>query len=384
MNAIILAAGKGSRMRKDGYSTPKPLLPILGVPNLERTVWMLHEFGIEDITVLCNSEFLEQYRFLQERYRCHILHNPIYRNTLYSMNQAIDLFHDTFVIEGDLVLARNIFSRQDNSFYYVMRYPQCGEDAWHPILEGEQITSFQIGYSNEPCLLGVSFWAQKDCPLVKSVLREYFTEETFKNDSIFWDDCITSVLRQIPIRVREVSSSDACEMNTGIEYKFAQEMCSKYFQNCLPFILDYGREQAIRSHRLNFVEDIDSCTQWQEQLLDYLGDKSQEGNLSRNPTVFTCGEFPFMAKDTQTGDYVAYFDVAEASHYILLRRLFVAQEARRHGIGSEIVRYIKLYAKLSNKELRVNVYDADAEQFYRKLGMKPYFKTLRFPMEDLL
>ena len=44
-------------------------------------------------------------------------------------------------------------------------------------------------------------------------------------------------------------------------------MCSKYFQNCLPFILDYGREQAIRSHRLNFVEDIDSCTQWQEQLL---------------------------------------------------------------------------------------------------------------------
>ena len=58
MNAIILAAGKGSRMRKDGYSTPKPLLPILGVPNLERTVWMLHEFGIEDITVLCNSEFL--------------------------------------------------------------------------------------------------------------------------------------------------------------------------------------------------------------------------------------------------------------------------------------------------------------------------------------
>lgn len=116
MNAIILAAGKGSRMRKDGYSTPKPLLPILGVPNLERTVWMLHEFGIEDITVLCNSEFLEQYRFLQERYRCHILHNPIYRNTLYSMNQAIDLFHDTFVIEGDLVLARNIFSGKTIAF----------------------------------------------------------------------------------------------------------------------------------------------------------------------------------------------------------------------------------------------------------------------------
>lgn len=44
MNAIILAAGKGSRMRKDGYSTPKPLLPILGVPNLERTVWIIADY----------------------------------------------------------------------------------------------------------------------------------------------------------------------------------------------------------------------------------------------------------------------------------------------------------------------------------------------------
>ena len=46
------------------------------------------------------------------------------------MNQAIDLLHDTFVIEGDLVLARNIFSQQDNSFYYVMRYPFTILDWW--------------------------------------------------------------------------------------------------------------------------------------------------------------------------------------------------------------------------------------------------------------
>ena len=76
MNAIILAAGKGSRMRKDGYDIPKPLLPILGVPNMERTVWMLRDFGIDDITILCNSDCFEQYRFLQEKYHCNILHNP--------------------------------------------------------------------------------------------------------------------------------------------------------------------------------------------------------------------------------------------------------------------------------------------------------------------
>lgn len=384
MNAIILAAGKGSRMRKDGYDIPKPLLPILGVPNMERTVWMLRDFGIDDITILCNSDCFEQYRFLQEKYHCNILHNPIHRNSLYSVNQAIDLFHDTFVIEGDLVLSRNIFSCQNGSFYYVMRYPKCEKDAWRPILEGERITSFQIGYFTEPCLLGVSFWDQNDCSLVKTTLREYFTEENFRNDSIFWDDCIVKILDQIKIGVREVSQDDACEMNTGVEYAFAQKMCSKYYQNCLHFILDYGREQTVRTHRLIFVQNVELCRQWQEEFLDYLDEKLHVQCESRNPTVFTQGEFPFMVKDKQTGNYVAYFDIAEASDYILLRRLFINQENRRHGIGREIVNYIKLYAKLSNKELRVNVYTADVEQFYRKLGMKPYFKTFRFPMEDSL
>lgn len=384
MNAIILAAGKGSRMRKDGYDTPKPLLPILGVPNMERTVWMLRDFGIDDITILCNSDCFEQYRFLQERYHCHILHTPIHRNTLFSINQAIDLFHDTFVIEGDLVLSRNIFSRQNGSFYYVMRYPHCEKDAWCPILDGERITSFQIGCFTEPCLFGVSFWEQNDCPLVKTVLKEYFTEENFRDDSIFWDDCITKILNQIKIGVREVSPDDACEMNTGIEYAFAQKMCAEYYQNCLRFILDYGREQTVRTHRFVFVQDAELCRQWQEEFLNYLDAKLHVQCESRNPTVFTQGEFPFMVKDKQTGNYVAYFDIAEASDYILLRRLFINQENRRHGIGREIVTYIKLYAKLSHKELRVNVYTADAEQFYRKLGMKPYFKTFRFPMEDSL
>lgn len=52
MNAIILAAGNSNRMKQDGYSIPKPLLPIFGIPNIERTVILLQEFGVNEITVL--------------------------------------------------------------------------------------------------------------------------------------------------------------------------------------------------------------------------------------------------------------------------------------------------------------------------------------------
>lgn len=375
---------RGSRMRKDGYDTPKPLLPILGVPNIERTIWMLHDFGIDDITILCSSNYLKQYQFLWEKYHCHILHNSTHRNILFSVNQAISLFNDTFVIEGDLVLARNIFSRQNKSFYYVMRYPRCEIDAWHPVLEGNRISAFETGCFSEPCILGGSFWVQKDYTLLKSILREYFTEENFRNNSLFWDDCIAGALDRIWIGVREIKADEACEMNTGTEYIDAQKLCSKYYQNCLRFILDYGSEEAVHPHTLTFVQNLELCGQWQEQLLNYVDNELREPSGNRNSTVFTQGEFPFMVKDTQAGKYVAYFDIAEAPDYILLRRLFVAQESRGRGIGQEIVTCIRLYAKLSSKELRVNVYDMNAEQFYRKLGMKPYFKTFCSTVEDLL
>lgn len=383
MNAIILAAGKSSRMQSDGYDTPKPLLPIMGVPNIERTVLMLHEFGIKDITILCNSECLNHYQFLQDRYHCKIIHSPIHHNTLYTMNQVIDKFYDTFVIEGDLVLARNVFSCEDRSFYYTMCYSESDEDEWCPVLEEQRISSIKIGRFSEPCIVGISFWSQKDCPTLQSILKKYFSEENFRDNTLFWDNCIATALDRLWIGTHEVSPNDVCEMNTGSEYEYAKEMCSRYYSSCQNFILDYSRETRIHPRRISFVSDLDACMQWQQYLLSYLNGKSDEKEEAKNPTVFTKGEYPFMVKDVQTGNFIAYFDIAEASDYILLRRLFVHETVRGQGIGTEIVNYIRLYSKLSNKELRVNVYELKAEKFYLKLGMEPYFKTLRFPMEDL-
>ena len=52
--AIVLAAGFGTRLRPLTCAVPKPLLPVWGVPMLERTVAMLRERGVEDIAVNCH------------------------------------------------------------------------------------------------------------------------------------------------------------------------------------------------------------------------------------------------------------------------------------------------------------------------------------------
>ncbi|MGC6396742.1 NTP transferase domain-containing protein, partial [Pasteurella multocida] len=52
MNAIILAAGLGSRFKDVTKKIHKSLLPINGIPNIENTIQNLIEAGIDDIYIV--------------------------------------------------------------------------------------------------------------------------------------------------------------------------------------------------------------------------------------------------------------------------------------------------------------------------------------------
>jgi NDP-sugar pyrophosphorylase family protein len=50
MKCLIIAAGKGSRLRQQGDS--KPLIPILGLPLIERVIRSAIEAGADDFYVV--------------------------------------------------------------------------------------------------------------------------------------------------------------------------------------------------------------------------------------------------------------------------------------------------------------------------------------------
>ena len=50
MKCLILAAGKGSRLRNNGSS--KPLIPVLGIPLIERVIRTALEAGVDDFYVV--------------------------------------------------------------------------------------------------------------------------------------------------------------------------------------------------------------------------------------------------------------------------------------------------------------------------------------------
>jgi mannose-1-phosphate guanylyltransferase len=49
VQAIVLVGGEGTRLRPLTYGTPKPMVPIMGVPFLARTLHRLRDAGISDV-----------------------------------------------------------------------------------------------------------------------------------------------------------------------------------------------------------------------------------------------------------------------------------------------------------------------------------------------
>jgi NDP-sugar pyrophosphorylase family protein len=65
MKAGIIAAGDGSRLREGGFALPKPLVPVGGVPLLERVLRGLIEAGVEEVALCVNARMPEVAEFVR-------------------------------------------------------------------------------------------------------------------------------------------------------------------------------------------------------------------------------------------------------------------------------------------------------------------------------
>jgi choline kinase len=104
MKAVILAAGKGSRLNGIIGDAPKCLLKVGEMSLIERQIMMLRHFGIDDIVVVVgyNADLVKSVigRSVQ------FIENDIYArtNSLYSLWLSRDILGDGFVVmNGDVL-----------------------------------------------------------------------------------------------------------------------------------------------------------------------------------------------------------------------------------------------------------------------------------------
>ena len=112
-NALILAAGKGTRMWPLTENIPKPLLPICGLPIIERQIQELKKVGVKKLYVLIGYQMKELSDYLgKTKFGIDIQYiiQEEQKGTGHAVNQAKNIIKGNFYcINGDLIVyAKNL------------------------------------------------------------------------------------------------------------------------------------------------------------------------------------------------------------------------------------------------------------------------------------
>jgi|SRR3989344_5426564 len=113
MKAIILSAGKGTRIRELAPEKPKVLMEILGKPMIEWNIELLRKYDIKDIAI--NTHYLadkiKDYLGNGERFGVKIRYSyePELLGTSGALNNFRDFFDEKFfVVYGDVISQINL------------------------------------------------------------------------------------------------------------------------------------------------------------------------------------------------------------------------------------------------------------------------------------
>lgn len=226
MNAIILAAGMGTRLRPLTNERPKCLVEVNGVPMVERQIQFLKEKGIDDI-LLVSGYKADALNYLKEKYGVDIVFNDRYDtcNNINSLYIVRDRFHDTYVLEGDVYMDKNVFlSSVEQSTYFARKKKY--ENEWGLEVDANnQLTRINIGSGNGFLMSGISFWKASDCLKIKAHLENVYA--TKKYTDLYWDNMVLDIYPELDIRVREIDG--IYEIDTEEELREVERtlMCKK-------------------------------------------------------------------------------------------------------------------------------------------------------------
>lgn len=225
MNAIILAAGMGTRLRLLTNDRPKCLVEVNGIPMVERQIQFLKEKGIEDITLISGYK-AEALDYLKDKYGVDIVFNDRYDtcNNINSLYIVRDRFHDTYVMEGDVYMDKNVLlSEVPQSTYFAKK--KAYENEWGlAVDENSKLTKITIGAGNGFLMSGISYWKTDDCKKIIAHMEKVYTQKDYTN--LYWDNMVLDIYPELDIYVKEIAG--IYEIDTPEELKEVELKIPRY------------------------------------------------------------------------------------------------------------------------------------------------------------
>lgn len=185
-NAVIFAAGFGSRFVPLTWDTPKGLLSVFGERMVERQIRQLHEVGITDITVMVGY-MKEKFEYLKKKYNVKLRENPEYdcKNTLSTLHWAKDLFenHNTYLLYSDNYLRDNMFHTYEPDAWYSTCFIEGKTSEWPFIFNKKKlITNILEGGEDAWVMYGPVYFTREFSAKFLPVIEKYYFSQATEND----------------------------------------------------------------------------------------------------------------------------------------------------------------------------------------------------------
>ena len=185
-NALILAAGKGSRMWPLSESIPKPLLPLGGLPIIERQIQELIKVGVKELYILIGYRMKEISDYLDNtKLDINITYivQEQQKGTGHAVNQAKGkISGDFYCLNGDIIIdEENLKNLRENQGKLTMMVTKVPDGSNFGVIEsknGRLISITEKGIDGESMInAGIFLFNEKIFAAIdgieKSIRGEY-------------------------------------------------------------------------------------------------------------------------------------------------------------------------------------------------------------------
>ncbi|GHV83202.1 choline kinase [Spirochaetia bacterium] len=213
-NAIILAAGFGSRFVPITFDIPKGLVPVKGIPMLERQIQQLQEKDIYEIIIVVGY-LKEKFNYLKDKYNVKLVYNPEFavKNNLSSIYYAREYLKNSYILSADNWIQKNIFNTQEDHSWYSCVFMNGETPEWCVKTDKTgRISAVTIGGKDSWVMYGPVFLQEAFSKIFKNKIIEYYQRDG--TDNYMWENVFIDEIANLNLYINKQTVDNIYEFES--------------------------------------------------------------------------------------------------------------------------------------------------------------------------